>query len=298
MTAITAKKIRLVRLAVLAGLAAVAIASLIAVTLRPDGLVASLVRATHLTWPRPSIFGTYHLIMLGLCLTVMAAVAWLYPKFPRERLDSLLFCAGVALFVLELYKQLYHLVVLTGGAYNFGILPLQFCSYSLYLYLLIPLLPTGRFKDALLDFAALYQTMGGCIVMGYPTLYAEVALSLHTMLWHTLMIGVGMLVLLVRGYQKPYLKEMLPSTLVFIVTVSVAVVLNFVLTPYTDESLQPLNLFYISPYIQSHYIIIGDVQRAFGWLASVVVYVLMFVLIGANVVWVIGRGIKVLHKDC
>lgn len=294
----TAQKTRAIRLCVIAGLLLTAIGSLTAVLLCPDGFIAALIRSTHVMWPRPAIFGTYHLIMLGLCLTVMAAVAWLYPKFPRERLDSLLFCAGVALFVLELYKQLYHLVVLTGGAYNFGILPLQFCSYSLYLYLLIPLLPTGRFKDALLDFAALYQTMGGCIVMGYPTLYAEVALSLHTMLWHTLMIGVGMLVLLVRGYQKPYLKEMLPSTLVFVVTVSVAVVLNFVLTPYTDESLQPLNLFYISPYIQSHYIIIGDVQRVFGWAASVAVYVLMFVLIGANVVWVIGRGIKGLHKDC
>ncbi|MBQ7397440.1 MAG: hypothetical protein IJW09_01280 [Clostridia bacterium] len=294
----TAQKTRTVRLCVIAGLLLTAIGSLTSVVLRPDGLVAALIRSTHVIWPRPAIFGTYHLIMLGLCLGVMVAIALLYPKFPREWLDDWLFGAGVVLFVLELYKQLYHLVVLTGGAFNFGILPLQFCSYSLYLYLLIPLLPQGRCKEALLDFVALYQTMGGCIVMGYPTLYAEVALSLHTMLWHIVMIGIGVLVLLVRGYKKPYVKEMLPATVVFVATVGVAVVLNFALTPLAVDSLQPLNLFYISPYIQSHYIIIGDVQRAFGWAASVVVYVLMFILIGANTVWLVGRGIKALHKDC
>jgi hypothetical protein len=290
-----ARKPRFVRLMVVAGLLALAAGTHLAVLLRPDGVVARLIRSTHVTWPRPAIFGPYHLVMLGLCLGLMVAVALLYRRFPRERLDSLLFGAGILLFVLEWYKQLYYLAVLTGGRYNFGILPLQFCSYSLYLYLLIPFLREGNIKNALLDFVGLYLTMGGCIVMAYPTLYVELALSLHTMLWHTVMIGVGMLVLLVRGYRKPYWREMLSAGVVFLATVCVAIVLNFVLTPYATESYQPLNLFYISPYIQSHYIIIGDVQRAFGWAASVAVYVLMFVFVGANVVWLVGR---VLKKGC
>ena len=291
-------KTKRIRWIVLGELIVLAALSFLAVCLRPNGWVASLVRLTHATWTRPSIFGPYHLIMLGLCLGLMVAVALLYREFPEDKLDSLLFWAGVSLFLLELYKQLYYLVVLTGGRYNFGILPLQFCSYSLYLYLILPLLPAGKIKDALLDFVALYQTMGACIVMGYPTLYEEIPLSLHTMLWHTVMIGVGMTVLLVRGYRKPYWKELLSSTVVFVATVGVAVVLNFALTPAAKDSYQPLNLFYISPYIQSHYIIIGDVQHAFGWVWSVVAYVLMFVLIGANTVWLVGRGIRVLHKDC
>ena len=298
MAVTTAQKTRFVRLLVIVLLLAVAICSVFAVLLRPNGLVASLIRATHLTWPRPAIFGTYHLIMLGLCLALVVAIALLYPRFPRERLDGLLFSVGVALFILELYKQLYDLVVLSGGRYNFGILPFQLCSYALYAYLLIPLLPEGRFKEALLDFVGLYLTIGGAVVLGYPTLYAEVALSLHTLLWHMLMIAVGVLVLLVRGYGRPYLKTMLSATSVLLVTTGLAMVLNVVLTPLAADSPKPLNLFYISPYIQSHYWLIGDVQRDFGWFWSVVVYVLMLVLIGANVVWGIGRGIKVLHKDC
>lgn len=293
----TKGKTRLVRLIVLGELLLLAALAFFAVILRQEGLVASFVRATHATWPRPAIFGPFHLVMLGLCLSVMVAVALLYRKFSEDKLDSLLFWMGVVLFVLELYKQLYHLTLLTGGRYNFGILPLQFCSYSLYLYLIIPFLPSGKIKEALLDFVGLYQTMGACIVMGYPTLYAEIPLSFHTMLWHTMMIAVGMTVLLVRGYRRRYVREMLSSGAVFLCTVLVAVVLNFALTPAAKDSYQPLNLFYISPYIQSHYIIIGDVQRAFGWAWSVVAYVLMFIFVGANTVWLVGRGIKALHKD-
>ena len=294
----TKKQTEFVRLIVVGELMLLAVLAFVAVYLRPDGWVASLVRATHATWTRPSIFGPFHLVMLGLCFAVMVAVALLYRKFPKDKLDSLLFGAGAALFVLELYNQLYYLVVLTGGRYNFGILPLQFCSYSLYLYLIIPFLPSGKLKEALLDFVGLYQTMGACIVMGYPTLYEEIPLSVHTMLWHTVMIAVGMTVLLVRGYRRRYVREMLSSGAVFLGTVFVAVVLNFALASAAKESYQPLNLFYISPYIQSHYIIIGDVQRAFGWAWSVVTYVLMFIFIGANTVWLVGRGIKALHKDC
>lgn len=292
------RKTNVSRLIVLGELLVLAALALLAVCLHPDGVVASFIRATHVTWDRPSIFGTFHLIMLGLCLGVMAAIAFFYHKYSADRLDSLLFSSGVVLFLLELYKQLYYLVVLTDGAYNFGILPLQFCSYSLYFYLLIPFLPTGKLKDALLDFVGLYQTMGACIVVGYPTLYAEIPLSFHTMLWHMIMIGVGMMVLLTRGYRKCYWRQMLSAGSVFLCTVAVAVVLNVVLTPLAKESYQPLNLFYISPYIQSNYIIIGDVYRMFGWVWSVVAYVLMFVFIGANVVWLVGKGIKGLHRDC
>ena len=116
-------------------------------------------------------------------------------------------------------------------------------------------------------------------------------------IFFAVMIGVGMLTLLVRSERRSYLRQMLSAGGVFVCTVAVAMGLNFVLTPYTDGSYQPLNLFYISPYIQSHYIVIGDVQRLFGWAWSVVAYVGMFIGLGANVVWLVGRGIKLLHRD-
>ena len=106
----TNQKLRRMRLFVVGLLFVVALLSLQAVRRQPQGMLANLIRQTHATWPRPDIFGGFHLAMLGLCLCCMVAVALLYRKLPRGRLDDVLFGAGLVLFVMELYKQLYYLV--------------------------------------------------------------------------------------------------------------------------------------------------------------------------------------------
>ncbi|MBQ7337050.1 MAG: YwaF family protein [Clostridia bacterium] len=263
-------------------------------SLRPDGIFATLAQATHVTVATPRKFGVFHLCALGICLSLAVAVLFLAHRVPGERLDDIVFGVGVALLLLEIYKQLYYHTVLGNGYYNFSVLPLQFCSYAMYLFLLIPLLPRGRWKDALYTFCALYQTMGGCIVMVYPVLYGELSLSIHTMLWHTLMIATGILIGRQQGYGRRYLAEMLPATAIFFGTVSIAVVLNVLLTPYTEHSAAPLNLFYMSPYIKTHYIIIGDVWEAFGWFPALLCYMALFVFVGATLVWLVLRIWRVL----
>lgn len=280
---------RLFRLGVLLSILAIGAVAVWDALSHENGVTAALLRATHALWDKPAIFGPFHLTMLAVCLVVAALAFLLRQKVSVARLDDVVFAAGVLLFFLELYKQLYFWVVLGNGTYNFGILPLQFCSYALYLFLLIPLLPEGKAKDILYAFCALYQTMGGCIVMAYPVLYAEVSLAFHTMLWHTVMIAVGVLVLCLRGYGRRYLGELLPTTVLFLLTMTVATVLNLCLTPYTEGSLQPLNLFYMSPYETNSYILISDVRRAFGWIPSLICYALLFIFVGATLMWTLGR---------
>ena len=182
------------------------------------------------------------------------------------------------------------------SSYNFAILPLQLCSYALYLFLLLPLLPSGRVKDGLYSFCGFYLTMGACIVMGYPTLYADVALNLHTMLWHMLMIAVGVLILVKRRLGRKIFSEMIPAILVFLSTVIVASAINITVTPYTEGSAGKLNLFYMSPYIPTHYVIIGDVWRAFGWFPSLLTYIGLFVFVGAPLVWLLAKLINIGNK--
>lgn len=255
----------------------------------PDGITVTLLRATHVLWDKPRIFGPFHLVMLSLCVLLAVVLLFLRDRIPASRLDDVVFGAGLILLVMEVYKQLYWWAILGNGSYNFGILPLQFCSYALYLFLLVPLLPEGRVKNVLYAFCALYQTMGGWIVMAYPTLYAEMALSFHTMLWHTVMIGTGLLILCKRGYGAHYLREMLPTTALFLGTMVVATVCNLMLTPYTGQSPQPLNLFYMSPYETNNYVVIADVRRAFGWMPALVCYAALFIGIGATLMWLVGR---------
>lgn len=284
------------RILVIAGLMIVALVSVLCVTLRPDALLVRLLRLTHIPIDIPKIFGAYHLCMLAVCLTLMLAVVLLRKKLRAERLDRLVFFVGVCFFVMELYKQLYYHAVLGNGTYNFGILPLQFCSYCLYLFLLIPLLPEGRVKNKLYLFCALYQTMGGALVMAYPLFYRQLSLSIHTMIWHIVMICMGLIIMIARGYGKHYLKEMLPPIPIFGAVFVLSIVLNLTLTPYAQNSLQPLNLFYMSPYEKCTYFIIKDVRAAFGWGMSLFCYAALFIFVGANTCWLVARLIRLLDQ--
>jgi hypothetical protein len=254
----------------------------------PDGIFADLIRLTHATWHKQPKFGTFHIVALLLCLLLCVLICVFEKKLERLQTDSIIFAIGIIFFWLEIYKQLYYITALGNGYYNFGIFPLQLCSYVIYLFPIIPLLNVGRIKNALYSFCALYLTLGGAIVMIYPYMFIQVPLAIHTVLWHTLMVGAGVLLLKRIGIGKSYAKEILPATVVFLGTLTVAIAFNWLLTPLSQNSEEPLNLFYLSPYQQNSYILIGDVQRAHGWLASVVCYAVLAV-IGASLLWLVCK---------
>ena len=287
---------RKVRLTVLLSVVAMALAICLEGFLRQDGIVASVILATRTEIPREQIFGKFHLVMLALTLIIATLVAIFGRKIPDSVFDDAVFFGGVALFVMEIYKQLYYHIAIGNGSYNFAILPLQLCSYALYFFLLVPLLPSGRVKNALYSFCGLYLTMGACIVMGYPTLYADVALNLHTMLWHMLMVAVGVLILVKRRLGRRIFSETIPAGIVFLITITVATVVNVTVTPYTSNSLGKLNLFYMSPYIPTHYVIIGDVWKACGWFPSLLTYIGLFVFVGAPLVWLVAMILNISKK--
>lgn len=277
-----------IRIIILASVCITSAVAFLDVTVIKSGLTTSLLRIMHITVAIPEIFGAFHLCMLALCIALAIVSFFISHKVTPEQLDSTIFAFGVFFLVIEVLKQLYHLAILFPGRYNFGILPLQLCSYVLYLYILIPFLPQGKFKDALYAFSALYQTVGGCIVMVYPKLYSEVFLSIHTMTWHIAMIFIGIMIIFSRGYGKKYVSEMLPPTVVFLITAVIATILNVTLTPYITSSPQPLNLFYMSPYYRTTYIVISDVWAALGWFPALITYVLLFIFGGATLAWLVA----------
>ena len=245
-----------------------------------DGL-----RATDVILQKPRAFGGFHLAWLLLCILLSAGLGVFGARNGRDMTDRVVFGAGLLLLVFELYKQAYSFFVLHQGTYDFGIFPFQFCSLPLYLYLLLPFLREGRVKDILYRFLALYGTMGGCLVMGYPASTDRLSLCVHTMLWHTVMIATGMLILFSRGYGKSWRREVLGTAPVFLGFLGLATLLNIVLTPFAVNSPNPLNLFYMSPYEETYFMVVGDVQRAFGWLPSLLTYALLFVFVGATLVF-------------
>ncbi len=250
-----------------------------------SGFACAVLRATDLVWQAPPAFGAFHFAFLAACIVISTAFGIWGARSDARRADTVMLCAGVLLLAMEVYKQYYSYFVIQDRVFDFGFFPFQFCTLPLFLYLAVPFLREGRIKDALCKFSALFGTMGACLVMFYPAFYDRVSLCVHTMLWHTVMIAVGVFLIFSRGYGKSWRREVLPATVPFLIFVATAMVLNVALTPLAVQSPSPLNLFYISPYEPTRYFVIRDIRRSLGWEASVAAYVLLFIFLGAGLVF-------------
>jgi hypothetical protein len=119
---------------------------------------------------------------------------------------------GFAMSVSEIWKQYYMTEILNHGVYNWWYFPFQLCSVPMYLLLLLPLCRHMRRKsqkklfsrtkaetlfarlyDIILMSLACYGLLGGIAVFAdtsglhYPVL----PLTVHSYLWHILMIAEG-----------------------------------------------------------------------------------------------------------
>ena len=262
----------------------------------PDGVFSSLFEKTHVAVEKAPKFGGFHIASLLICLSLAVITVIFEKRISDARVDGVVFSFGLAFLVLEVYKQLYYHLVIGNGSYNFSVLPLQLCSYAIYVCLLIPMLPESTFKRALYSFFGLFLTCGGCIVMGYPVLYADLALNLHTMLWHTMIIVLGVFLMRKRRLGNRILGEILPAAGIFAAVFALATAINVILTPYAKNSVGELNLFSMSPYIPTHYLIIGDVWEAVGWVPALLTYAVLFVFIGAPLMWIVARLLNVKKK--
>jgi hypothetical protein len=268
-----------------------------------DGFVASfLLRLTYLPIETPHRFASLHLSFILICVVLVLIAPKLSKRITHPTLDKIVFAFGIAFLMLEIYKQLYTSFILADGAYNFGALPFQLCSYITPACLLAPLLPEGKAKEAVYSFVSLFLTMGGCLVIAYPKFYDDLARSLHTMIWHTMMIALGALILCTRTMRIPYRQAVIPSSAVFLTTLVVATALNIALAPLAQNSTEPLNLFYMSPYYPTSYIIISSVWDSFGFWSALVCYILLYLSIGVHTIYLYGLickrfGSKSLHQN-
>ena len=99
------------------------------------------------------------------------------------------------MFISEIWKQITLTFVLGGGRYNWWYFPFQLCSIPMYLLLLYPWLRQKVARRILLTFLMSYTLLGGIAVFADPSglHYPLVSLTVHSYLWHILLILIGIL---------------------------------------------------------------------------------------------------------
>lgn len=258
---------------------------------------------TDWKWPgeRPTSFGWYHLMWLAIMIVVTIVLCMtLAKKHNKKKDDIVIFSFGFMLIALEIYKQIFY--TLDAGYYQWHAFPFQFCSVPMFVAFIAPLLKDGKVKDAMYKFLAYFGLLAGLAVMTYPgncfaTSY--VTILIHTMIWHSSMVIMGIYLHVSKQYGKNILKEVIPGFIVFSVILLIAFSANMIgyhawfKNPDLNVFGQQLNLFYISPYYSCSLPILSNIKEHVPYVVFLGSYLLAFFL-GVTIIFGIFKGIRMI----
>lgn len=242
---------------------------------------------------RPSGYGWFHFMMVGITLAILIAYIALFKKASEKTYRRIIFCTWVAMVILELLKQLtlnfrYNEAdpSLSTFDYFWDGFPFQFCAVPLYAYPFIVFLPNkGKvskfFWESFVGLAVCFAPIGGFASLIYPEqLFTSlIIINIQSLLYHGLMIVVGIYTAVWLG-ERCNLKFVSKSPISFLFFVSMAMFLNilFVKGGILAEG-TVFNMFYISPYFPCTLPILSEIYPLIPYIVFLLLYVLGFILL-------------------
>ena len=229
----------------------------------------------------PGMFSWFHILCLALMVLLTVAVCKIWGTKHDHKVERRVVGVFAVLLVLgEIFKQLFWFEYY--GYYRWEIFPFQFCSVPIYISVFAAISPWEKAREVSYRFLAFFGIIGGIAVMAVPTavLYTYfVPISIHSMVWHSILIAMGAFLIVSRGYGRNF-KELLAPFVMYlgcIVTAIIGNILVYKLHLGTDAC-QPgdnLSMFYISPYYPTQLPVLGVVQE-FSYPLFVVCYIAFF----------------------
>ena len=241
----------------------------------------------------PGMFSWFHLLWLGIMILGSIIISITVGKKHNPKYDWVVIAVfSVILVVCEVFKQLFWWEFY--GYYRFEIFPYQFCTVPIYVAIATTLIPSRKAKELCYKFLAFYGIIGGLAVMLIPTavLYTYfIPMSIHSMLWHSVLVIMGVYLIVSRGYGKR-IKELFSPCLLFLCFIALAIIGNILVyklhlgTPACQPG-DNLSMFYISPYYPTQLPLLGAVQE-FSYPLFVFCYAVLFNLFSL-IVWGVSK---------
>ena len=252
-------------------------------------------------WDRPTNFGWYHITWLIIMVILCVFFSLRFARKHDDKIDNrVIFGFGLFLVLIELYKQIFYTV--EAGYYRWYAFPFQFCSVPMYLAFIAPLVKNKKIQDSMYKFIATFGLLAGLAVMIYPDscFYTNyVTILLHTMMWHSSMVIIGVYLVVSKEYCKDiknFVKEIIPGLIIFTIIVVFSLIVNIVgyhLYFGTDLNIHNETLFfmYISPYYSNPFPILGQIKETQSFIVFFLAYLAAFA-IGITALWFIVFGIR------
>lgn len=251
----------------------------------------------------PGAYSWFHLIWIGIMIAACIAIGLTIARKHSAKVDRIVISVcSVILIGCEVFKQLFWFEFY--GYYRFEIFPFQFCSVPIYVAIFASVIPWDKVREVCYRFLAFYGIIGGLAVMLVPNavLYTYfVPMSLHAMVWHAVLVVMGVYLIISRGYGKR-LREMVTPAVIFLGFVALAIIGNVLVynLHLNTPACQPgdrLSMFYISPYYPTELPLLGAVQEI-SYPLFVLCYLLFFNGF-ALIVWGVTRLVRKLRReDC
>lgn len=202
--------------------------------------------------------------------TLAAVFAWRSSRLSDSKQKYMLVFLAVLFPISEIVKQLL-LFVGNRCSYDWWYFPFQLCSMPMYFLPLYCLLPEKyrKIRIVLADFLVDFGLLGGIFAFADQSgmHYDLPALTLHSYLWHFLMIFLGLFLIFTQK-NRACLKDFIFPCLLFLLLSGVATYLNIFF-----HTRGAINMFYISPYYSMRQVVFRDIARLTGQTAGHLIYI-------------------------
>lgn len=241
----------------------------------------------------PGMFSWFHILWLFIMVVGSIIVSVTVGKKHNPKYDWIVISVfSVILICCEVFKQLFWFEFY--DYYRFEIFPYQFCSVPIYVAIAATLIPAGKARELCYKFLAFYGIIGGLAVMLIPSavLYTYfIPMSIHSMVWHSVLVMMGVYLIVSRGYGKT-LKELISPSLLLLCFIAIAIVGNILVyklhlgTPACQPG-DNLSMFYISPYYPTQFPLLGAVQEV-SYPLFLLCYIVIFNLFSL-IIWGVSK---------
>ncbi|MBE6595128.1 MAG: hypothetical protein E7644_04955 [Ruminococcaceae bacterium] len=230
----------------------------------------------------PPAYGTVHIIMIVVGLSLTVSLAFLCRHLDERKNRILLLSFAGVLIASEVFKQLFLYYVLGNHSFVWGEFPFQMCSMPMYLCPVAVLCKNERVQKAAYGFMMCFNLLGGFAGVFEPSgvLLNRVALTVHAVAWHYGLVFLGFYILF-SGRAGRTLRDYFDVVKLFLGLCFVAFVINTLIGITVDAT---ANMFFVGPN-EAPIIVFNAIARKYGWAASTLIYLPVTSLAAGLIFW-------------
>ena len=146
---------------------------------------------------RPTNYGWFHLLFLGLVIGFTVLICMLYKNCREKTFRRIILIGWILIFLFELYKQIVFSYSESNNLavwdYQWYAFPYQMCSSTLYLLPIVIFVKDYKLRDAVISYLSIFVLFAGICVMIYPNdvFVNMIGINLQTMIHHGLQVIFG-----------------------------------------------------------------------------------------------------------